>query len=232
MGVRRNVLPLEFWNSYSRLSTRTATPSEYLGLCKLAIRLIDSGQTTSNERSEMAYALSGFTRAADFNKHTEAIRESFLDLEIPGYFDLNHDLTRESWTRLRQRILETDEADTREPLEMHSKNVPVAFAKHVHRLLAQQNVTERNFIDLCQSAIACFEKNTDDQVMQSNIAYHITDVWYRKPKLYAAKPLREIGRQFSEWEKPGSFHMDYILDKHSWEQLKVKIVEAHKKYSV
>lgn len=109
------------------------------------------------------------------------------------------------------------------------KDVPKDYLKLAKRLVNQETVTKREFIDLCKLAIKYVQSSDVSVRTRSDMAIYIANLWLNHKNIGSVSLLSEIGGQFGEWEIPGSFVIDDVRRPY-WELILELVDEADKKY--
>lgn len=226
-------VPPEFLTASRKLYGRKRiTKREFIDLCKLAVKLAESGRTDTLGRSHMAYHITGLWLAhknIGSASLLSGIGGQFGELEIEGSFDLDSEFDRKRWQELKEGIIEADRKYTRKPPTRH-KDTPADFLTAAEKLLAQKKVTEREYIDLCLLAVKVIDFGKTNAQTNSNVASYLAEIWHRNPHISHDKLLGDIGAEFDARQAPDGFNLEYILDKHHWENLKGRITEADERY--
>lgn len=110
------------------------------------------------------------------------------------------------------------------------KNIPADYLKLAQKLVQQETVTEREFIDLCKLAIKYVKSGEVSLYTRSDMALYVANLWVCHENISDVSLLSEIGGQFGEWEIPGCFVIEDEPGKYYWDLILRLIDEADKKY--
>ena len=111
-----------------------------------------------------------------------------------------------------------------------TKDIPDEFLKLAQGLVFKQSVTEVEFIALCKLAVKYIDSGKVPVVIRSHMALYIANIWLNHKNIGDISLLSEIGGQFAEWDREGSFVIEDDTGKEYWSDLKKWIAEADKKY--
>ena len=105
-------------------------------------------------------------------------------------------------------------------------SVPSEYQQKVDALYAQEEVTEQEFIELCQQALELVEENWENR---QEIAYAIPSM-LNFPAIKNNPVLSEIAVLFGELELPDA-HVANTEEgvKEKWQQIKTLVTEASQK---
>jgi hypothetical protein len=230
----KNGIPKEYLNFALKLVEKPfVTKREFIDLCKLAISLVDAGQTTVQSRADMFYYITNLWFRydnIDDGSITSDIGTTFGAWEIPGSLDLSNRHDIERWEELKTWVSEADKKYKTEQISDHQKDVPKGFLAIANRLLERKNITEREYIDLCLTAIGIIESDQSSMLTRKNVAFCLTEIANRHQNILDERILGHISAKFSVYEAPDAFNLELILEKHSWNELKSWISEADKKF--
>lgn len=111
------------------------------------------------------------------------------------------------------------------------EHVPEDYLRMAKALIARDDVTAREYINLCKLAVAYIDTGKVDGDVRSDMALYIAAVWLRNRNIDEVDILNAIGGQFGEWEIPGTFVIDTEPEKSQWQRLMKWVDEADEKYA-
>lgn len=111
-----------------------------------------------------------------------------------------------------------------------TKDIPSDYLELAQRLVSQDYVSEREFVDLCLLAIKHVESDSVGMNTRSDMAIYISNLWFRHGNISSVSLLSEIGGQFGEWELPGHFVIDDKAGKYYCDMVRRMVYEADEKY--
>jgi hypothetical protein len=230
----KDEIPEEYLSLALRLIKKSfVTKREFIDLCKMAVKLVDAGQTTVQSRADMFYYITNLWFRydnIDDGSITSDIGTTFGAWEVPGSLDLSNRHDIERWEELKAWVSEADKKYKTEQLSDHQKDVPKGFLATANRLLDQKNITEREYVDLCLAAIGVIDSGQSTKQARKNVAFYLAEIANRHQSILDEKLLGQISAKFSVYDTPDAFNLGLILEKHSWEELKVWVFEADKMY--
>lgn len=109
-------------------------------------------------------------------------------------------------------------------------NVPSEYLLLAKKLIHQDSISEREFIELCKLAVKYIQSGKVSVRTRNDMALYIGNLWLRHENIGDVSLLSEIGGQFAEWEIPGSFKIDDAIGERQWLSLLEMIDEADKNY--
>lgn len=113
MSWPKENVPDEYLEIATKLVGKSViTKKEYLDLCLLAIKLINSGQTTLTGRSNMAMYIANIWLCHENISEDDLLDEiggQFAVFDIPGTFIIDDDLHKPYWEQLKTWVSEAEE---------------------------------------------------------------------------------------------------------------------------
>jgi hypothetical protein len=217
-------IPEEYLLLATRLVHRSfITKVEFVDLCKLAVKYINTGQTSVHSRAGMflyiTYLSLGHDNIDD-DTITGRIGDFAADWERDGALDLQSEQGAGRWNDFESVVAEAAKKYKHEDIRDHRKDIPVEFLNAADRILHKKVLAAHEFIDICNLAVKIMEADGATLLARKNIAFFITEIAAQHDEFSDDEPLREIISRFSTYELPDAFNFDFILEKHTWEGLK------------
>ena len=113
---------------------------------------------------------------------------------------------------------------------MADEEYPTRYLELAQRLVAQESVSEREFVDLCLLAVKYIKSGKVSLFTRSDMAIYVSNLWFKHDNISSISLLSEIGGQFGEWEIPGHFDIESKNGKYFWDMVQRMVREADEKY--